>query len=79
MHACTHARTYMTHAAQVHAAFCETGFDVWALGSGAAYRLHVPRTYSRLRPAKCRAAVRGKTLRITLAKASDAAWPFLRG
>lgn len=37
--------------------FGERHLEMWAVGAGAAYHLHLPRLYGRLIPQKCRAKV----------------------
>lgn len=38
---------------QVRTLFGEQRLEMWAVGGAAAYRLHVPRLYGRVIPAKC--------------------------
>jgi hypothetical protein len=50
-------------AAQVRTLFAERAVEVWAVGSTAAYHLHLPRLYGRTLPVPAHGRVRGRTMR----------------
>jgi hypothetical protein len=64
---------------RLRTAFGERSADVWALGPGGAYRLHLPRLWRSVRPAWCGAALSrdGRRLGVTLGKTESAAWAHL--
>ena len=61
--------------------FLASSAEVWAVGSAAAYRLHIPKLYGKIFPAKCAVKVneRKRKVFIVLHKIADASWRFLGG
>ncbi len=60
--------------------FGERSLEMWAVGSQAAYHLHLPQLYGRVIVKKCRAKVNTKAQKVYLLlhKESDAEWRFLK-
>lgn len=60
-HACTQTCLQLAHPPpdppQVRTLFTPSSLEMWAVGAGAAYRLHLPRLWGRIIPGKCRAKV----------------------
>ena len=66
---------------QVHTLITAISVEVWAVGQLAAYRLHLPRLYSRTVHDKAQVKVNSSRQKVYLLlhKVSDRPWPFLRG
>lgn len=65
----------------VRSMITERSLEVWAVGKEAAYRVHVPRLYGKIIPARCALKVKESKKRVVvvLFKEKDTEWRFLRG
>lgn len=65
----------------VRSMIAERSLEVWAIGLEGAYRLHVPRLYGRILPARSKVKVNEKKKKVfvILHKEKDAEWRFLKG
>ena len=65
---------------QVRTLIRDTSLEVWAVGQQAAYRLHLPRLYSRILPDRSILKVNSQRQKVYLLlhKVSDAPWPFIK-